>query len=743
FSDDESDSNSTSSGSSSEDEDSGDSGFEDAAENDDDDSGFEDAGSSPVLKTRTEYKAEPAEDGDAPQSDDLKPMKPERSSKQVPPVSSAENLPSLSVTRSQTSQENCDENDVQCSEEEPLSKECPQVVSSGDNTPLESASPSRSEGRLNKDDVPVLAGDVRRQQRDGTSPRQPLDVVGDLDPTFSTPAHSRDRDALRKGPPLDALPVASSAGSRRVNREKKRSDEGLNAMSLMNTQSSKDAGHVSPSRAPRLPGSKKKKKFSYVSDTTWMKPKEELAAETSSPPLELESRAAVTGGHAPSQAPPARKPFASDCAAPETTAGAAEVDQASTPRRNRHRPPREKDQGLKKADTDLPVETRSEEPLEVRAEGGKSNGGRMPVTEEIAEAVALAHPKGRSAPDETLTTDLTEDQADANGLEEPHERQNGTGHARAFQEGGYQEEARQGIEDRDEVEPDIWNEGVVTIGAKRMSSENGMGSPAEEWILDSPEGFAPSKREKLQSEHPLAVMRHSARLDDAIFERQRKLGAMTAGSGSDEDVAKKAVSDGSKGLESGDGDKLAAVPWPDRALRPYDSPIVDTDLPARQAKALGQLGMGSQTVIICSPFRRCLQTAGVVARTLGVASVTVHLQVGERMDKVRKEIVELALGNEERSDGTLATKETVPAFSYLEEADMRAALGAGVQLEGIVGEQPPEEESGIEAKQRFIATIAKVREEQLRDSPVLVVAHGDTLDAAGESLASQIVFEGE
>ncbi|CAN0578421.1 unnamed protein product, partial [Ectocarpus sp. 12 AP-2014] len=183
--------------------------------------------------------------------------------------------------------------------------------------------------------------------------------------------------------------------------------------------------------------------------------------------------------------------------------------------------------------------------------------------------------------------------------------------------------------------------------------------------------------------------------------------------------------------------------WPDRALRPYDSPIVDTDLPARQAKALGQLGMGSQTVIICSPFRRCLQTAGVVARTLGVASVTVHLQVGERMDKVRKEIVELALGSEERSDGTLATKETVPAFSYLEEADMRAALGAGVQLEGIVGEQPPEEESGIEAKQRFIATIAKVREEQLRDSPVLVVAHGDTLDAAGESLASQIVFEGE
>lgn len=352
FSDDESDSNSTSSGGSNEDDDSGDSGFEEAVEDDDDDdSGFEDAGPSPVLKTRTESKEEAVEDGDAPPSDDLKPMRPERSSKQVPlVVSSAEGIPSLSVTRSQISQENCDENDAQGSEEEPLGKECPQALSSGDNAPLESATPSGSQGRLMMDDAPVLEGDVPRQQGDGNSPRQQRDVVDDLDPTFSTPAHSRDRDEFRKGPPLAAVPVASGAGSRRVNREKKRSNEGLNAMSLMNIQISKDAGHVSPSGAPRLPGSKKKKKFSYVSDTTWMKSKEELA-DTSSPSLELASRVAVTGGHSPSQAPPARKPLSSDCAAPETTVSAAEVDQASTSRRNRHRPPREKDQGPTEADT--------------------------------------------------------------------------------------------------------------------------------------------------------------------------------------------------------------------------------------------------------------------------------------------------------------------------------------------------------------------------------------------------------
>lgn len=350
------------------------------------------------------------------------------------------------------------------------------------------------------------------------------------------------------------------------------------------------------------------------------------------------------------------------------------------------------------------------------------------------EAVASANFEDGLAVADSLNVDLPDDQVDANGHDEPHEGNGATQVVGADQEGA----DKGGV-----AHPDIWTDEMATIGAKRASVENGMGAEELGWMIDSPVGFAPSKRGKTLSEYPLAVMRHSARLDDAIHERQRKLGAMAAGSGSEENFAEKGGRDGIKSLENGAGDELEAVPWPDRALRPYDSPIVDTDLPARQAKELSRLGMDSQTLIVCSPFRRCLQTAGVVARTLGVAGVTVNLEVGERMDKVRKEIAELALANKEDSDATLGNSQPAPVFSYLEEEDMREALGVGVQLERIVGEQPPEEESGVEAKQRFIATIAKVREEQLREGPVLVVAHGDTLDAAGESLASQIVFEGD
>lgn len=353
------------------------------------------------------------------------------------------------------------------------------------------------------------------------------------------------------------------------------------------------------------------------------------------------------------------------------------------------------------------------------------------------EAVASVCPEDSPALAESPDLDISEDKVCANGHGAAQEKNGAaTQGAGADHEGHDLEEARiegdesrQGEVDDDAVDPlDMWAEGEITIGAKRASVENGQGTQEMDWILDSPEGMAPSKRGRTQPEHLLAVMRHSARLDDAIHERQRKLGAVAAGSGSESS-------------EGSEGDELATIPWPDRALRPYDSPIVDTDLPARQAKELGRLGMGPETLILCSPFRRCLQTAGVVARTLGVASVTVHLEVGERMDKVRKEIADLALTNEKESDDALGSKPT-PVFCYLREEAMCEALGEGVELERIIGEQPPQEESGVEAKQRFIATIAKARE-KLRESPVLVVAHGDTLDAAGESLASQIVFEGE
>lgn len=385
------------------------------------------------------------------------------------------------------------------------------------------------------------------------------------------------------------------------------------------------------------------------------------------------------------------------------------------------------------APSDSQVQRCSEQALDTNAEDPKLNEDGGAQTEALdpaclEDSLALAE-----SPDSDLPA---EDDVGANGHDAPYEENRALQVVGADHEGDDVDDAHGGDEPcqeevgEDGLEPvDTWAEGGVTVGGKRASVGNGLGTQDLDWVLDSPEGFAPSKRGRTQPEHPLAVMRHSARLDDAIHERQRKLGAVAVGSGSESS-------------ENGKGNELAAIPWPDRAQRPYDSPIVDTDLPARQAKELSRFGMGSETLILCSPFRRCLQTAGVVARTLGVVSVTVHLEVGERMDKVRKEIAELALLNEQESDGALGSKPT-PVFSYLGEEAMREALGEGVTLERTIGEQPPQEESGVEAKQRFISTIAKVREEKLRESPVLVVAHGDTLDAAGESLASQIVFEGE
>lgn len=376
------------------------------------------------------------------------------------------------------------------------------------------------------------------------------------------------------------------------------------------------------------------------------------------------------------------------------------------------------------------------------------------IHETGAKVEIIASECSEDSLEEDVPSQEQEHKADANGHghDDPHGEDtanqvvmpNQNQAAGNFGEGLRREEAhaeeghQDGVLQEGAVEsPHLWAEGASTVGGKRASVENFSDAQDPGWLFDSPEGLAPSKRGKTQLKHPLAVMRHSVRLDDAIHERQRKRESMTSGRASEEGVAE------TESKDDRDEDELFAIPWPDKTQRPYDSPIVDEDLPAQQAKELNRLGMGSQTFILCSPFRRCLQTAGVVARTLGVASVTVHLEVGERMDKVRKEIAELTLANEPESEDTVVSSRPTPVFSYLEEEGMREALGEGVRLERVVGEQPPQEESGIEAKQRFIATIGKVREEQLRDSPVLVVAHGDTLDAAGESLASQIVFEGE
>ncbi|KAJ1445704.1 hypothetical protein M885DRAFT_291509 [Pelagophyceae sp. CCMP2097] len=76
-----------------------------------------------------------------------------------------------------------------------------------------------------------------------------------------------------------------------------------------------------------------------------------------------------------------------------------------------------------------------------------------------------------------------------------------------------------------------------------------------------------------------------------------------------------------------------AATWDDRHIRPYDTPISDFGLPLREAAKLRTYGV---VAIVSSPFRRCLQTAGVLARALKVDAVTVHDGLGELMHQVEK-----------------------------------------------------------------------------------------------------------
>eukprot|EP00322_Chrysochromulina_rotalis_P015537 CAMPEP_0115857418 /NCGR_PEP_ID=MMETSP0287-20121206/15564_1 /TAXON_ID=412157 /ORGANISM="Chrysochromulina rotalis, Strain UIO044" /LENGTH=224 /DNA_ID=CAMNT_0003311635 /DNA_START=183 /DNA_END=855 /DNA_ORIENTATION=+ len=69
--------------------------------------------------------------------------------------------------------------------------------------------------------------------------------------------------------------------------------------------------------------------------------------------------------------------------------------------------------------------------------------------------------------------------------------------------------------------------------------------------------------------------------------------------------------------------------WPDRKQRPYDTPIKDYELPRRAAEQLKASGLPTFDVIICSPYRRCLQTAAIVAKELNVRRMVIDNRLGE------------------------------------------------------------------------------------------------------------------
>jgi broad specificity phosphatase PhoE len=157
--------------------------------------------------------------------------------------------------------------------------------------------------------------------------------------------------------------------------------------------------------------------------------------------------------------------------------------------------------------------------------------------------------------------------------------------------------------------------------------------------------------------------------------------------------------------------------WQDRGERPYDPPISfkhpytsTEDLPKEKAIELQEYNF---TRIISSPFRRCLQTAAIIASDLGIGTIDVNKGIGEVMTMVS------------RVGGTPGN------FKYLSPEQMdeiiQEASGGLANIGKVYGDN-------FEFRQDDVAVIRKnfgIIKEEILGNPerqnVLLVTHGDVI----------------
>ena len=151
-------------------------------------------------------------------------------------------------------------------------------------------------------------------------------------------------------------------------------------------------------------------------------------------------------------------------------------------------------------------------------------------------------------------------------------------------------------------------------------------------------------------------------------------------------------------------DEVFGCTWSDRDTRPYDTPISDYDLPTRAASKL--IAYDFQAVV-SSPFRRCLQTAAIIANRLGLKVLFVDNRLGEVMHQVKSAIAKQAEVNssgKEESGGTTTTtttttttqkpKELLWQYMTLDEAE-RIAEESGLLLRWQVNKDRPHLEESV------------------------------------------------
>jgi len=155
-------------------------------------------------------------------------------------------------------------------------------------------------------------------------------------------------------------------------------------------------------------------------------------------------------------------------------------------------------------------------------------------------------------------------------------------------------------------------------------------------------------------------------------------------------------------------DTIPDAEWPDRHTRPYDSPISDRALP-RDAVEAGLRKYGF-TAIVSSPFRRCLQTAGIVARELGLSEIHVDNRLSECRDAAMRCFDTANLPRQE--------------LTYIEHSEAEELAGCAVHWERDMN--VPSDPDDLSARLAAVPSIAGAVAGE--NGNVLLVTHGDLVN---------------
>ena len=176
------------------------------------------------------------------------------------------------------------------------------------------------------------------------------------------------------------------------------------------------------------------------------------------------------------------------------------------------------------------------------------------------------------------------------------------------------------------------------------------------------------------------------------------------------------------------------VAWSDMASRPHDPPIVGglaSPVALAAASRLLELGFVPNR-IVCSPYRRCLQTASVVATATGVSAIASHAAVGEVSHQVTS-MLRAAASPATPFEALQAMLRTGASPFYLTPAQQQEEVAAGVAV--VVADAAHVYEATIpESMRRLAAAVAAIAASADDDETVLIVSHGHAVGAACELL---------